>query len=63
MKRFEAPIMNIQKLANEEIIRTSVGCMVESLACLDCYCTSVQCSGTYVCEGLRCPILSSFEEF
>ena len=61
MKSFKAPIMNIQKLGAEEIIRTS-GCAVEILACLDCYCTSVQCEGTYVCEGLNCPTLSSIGE-
>ncbi len=58
MKRFETPVMSILKLGTEEIIRAS-GCMVEVLACIDCYCTSVTCDGTYTCTSQVCPILDT----
>lgn len=59
MKRFEAPVMRIQKLVSEEIVRTS-SCF-EIFACEDCYCTMVQCEAGYVCDGLKCPTLGDYD--
>ena len=59
MKDFTAPMMSVQRLEQEGIIATSNGCQVEVLACEDCYCTSVTCDGTYVCDAQRCPTLDS----
>ena len=59
MKRFEAPVMSIQKLVSEEIVRTS-GCF-EIFACEDCYCTAVQCESGYVCDGLKCSTLNDYD--
>ena len=58
MKKFEKPQMAIREFGTDEIIRTS-GCQVEVLACLDCYCTSVDCDSKYSCTSERCPILHS----
>lgn len=55
MKSFDVPMMQVQKLENEEILRTS-SCF-ESYACKECYCSLVQCGGTYTCTGLVCPTL------
>ena len=60
MKRFDVPVMKIQKLESEEIMRTSTGCF-ESFACKECYCGIVQCGGSYECSGLVCPSLSDFD--
>lgn len=57
MKKFDTPVMIIQKFGTEEIIRTST--CFEIFACLDCYCTSVTCDGTYICEAQNCPTLDS----
>ena len=51
--------MTIQRLEQEPVCGTST--CFEIYACVDCYCTVVQCDGTYVCEGLRCPKLSDYD--
>ncbi len=56
MKKFEIPSMKVQKLDSADIMTTSC---FEIFACEDCYCTSVTCEGTYVCDGLKCSILDS----
>ena len=56
MKKFEVPMMSIQRLGTEEIIRTS-GCQVEVQACVSCYCTEVTCDSGYVCTSEVCPTL------
>ena len=55
MRKFETPVMSIQKLVSEEIVRTS-SCF-EAHDCLSCYCVAVTCDGTYECIGLNCPSL------
>ncbi len=60
MKKFEVPMMSIQKLDSENIIRTSGNCF-ETFACTECYCELVQCGGTYECTGLRCNTLSDYD--
>ena len=59
MKKFVAPEMSVQRLDPEGIINTS-SCF-EKFACLDCYCQTVQCGGTYECKGLVCPTLSDYD--
>ena len=60
MKKFSVPTMTIQKLEDEDVMRTSGGCF-EINACVDCYCGIVTCEGTYGCDGLQCPTLSDFD--
>lgn len=55
MKKFEIPMMRVQRLEPENIMRTS-NCF-ESFDCKECYCRAVQCGGTFVCDGLVCPCL------
>lgn len=57
MKKFMNPVMSIQKLDKEEIIRTSGGTCFEIFQCVDCYCTAVTCDPVYTCDGLKCPSL------
>lgn len=59
MKKFVHPVMNVQRLEADDIVRTS-SCF-EIFACEDCYCTSVTCADAYVCEGLKCSILSDYD--
>ena len=61
MKRFAAPVMNVQRLEADDIVRTSGSHCFEIFACEDCYCTSVTCADTYVCDGLKCSSLSDFD--
>ena len=58
MKKFEIPRMKIQFLASEEIMGAS-DCF-EVHACIECYCTLVQCPVAYECSGLVCPTLSDY---
>ena len=60
MKKFGAPELNVQKLDAEEIISTSPVCF-EINACVDCYCTSVDCDDVFECGSLVCPTLSDFD--
>ena len=59
MKKFTAPEFTVQKLEFEGVISTS-SCF-EGFACTSCYCTAVQCDGTYVCDGLVCGSLSDYD--
>ena len=45
MKKFEAPMMDIQRFDSEEIIAAS-GCTVKALGCTSCYCVAVTCEHT-----------------
>lgn len=56
MKRFDTPVMSVQKLSTETII-TGSSCLVEVQACLDCYCVGVTCDSSYVCTSQVCPTL------
>ena len=60
MKKFENPRMSMLKLEMEDVMRTS-GLCFETFACKKCYCGVMQCSGTFVCDGLDCPTLSDFD--
>lgn len=51
MRKFEMPIMEIQRLASEDVL-TSSDCRVEALGCTSCYCVAVDC-GTY-CDAQTC---------
>jgi hypothetical protein len=51
-KEFNKPNMNILILQPEEMMLTS-SCF-EAHACEECYCSAVQCGGTYVCTGFKC---------
>ena len=42
MKRFEAPMMEMQKLPVEDVF-TASDCNIEALGCYSCYCISVDC--------------------
>ncbi len=60
MKKFNVPEMQIQKLEQEDIMRTST--CFETFACKSCYCSVVQCGiDTYGCVGLVCPTLSDYD--
>lgn len=54
MKKFEIPMMVIQRL-NAEFTTYSSDCMVEADVCLSCYCSGVTCEGKYSCDGFECP--------
>ena len=54
MRKFEAPNMKIQKLENEDFIRTS-SCY-QSHDCEGCYCGIVICNSGYDCTSLICPV-------
>ena len=58
MKKFEIPMMDIQRFDAEEAISTST--CYQSFACKDCYCTAVGCSWPYECNSLNCPTLGSY---
>lgn len=60
MKRFNIPVIEIQRLDPEEIIEGKSVCF-EKYACKECYCAAVQCGGTYLCTGLVCPTLSDYD--
>lgn len=51
MKRFETPVLEIQRLAPEDVFTTS--CTVEALGCDSCYCIGVVCD-EYSCNH-QCP--------
>lgn len=54
MKKFETPVLDVQKLDMEGIIATS--CQVcNTVGCLDCYCGSVTCDPPYSCDSRNCP--------
>ena len=59
MKRFDDPMMIIQHINPDEILRTSE-CWNEYLACIKCYETAAICPNGYGiehCSGLECPRL------
>jgi hypothetical protein len=51
MKRFETPMMEIQRLSTEDIFTNS--CTVEALGCTSCYCVAVTCDD-YTCSSHQC---------
>lgn len=54
MKRFEAPVMDIQRLDPEDAIATS--CQVcNTVGCIACYCGVVSCTPPYNCDSRVCP--------
>ena len=52
MRKFEVPIMRIQRLEKEDFMMTS-GCYL-IYTCEDCYCAIVTCASAYSCSGLKC---------
>ena len=54
MKRFTAPMMEIQRLEPEDVL-TSSDCTIESLGCTTCYCALVTCPSGYHCDSNTCP--------
>ena len=48
MKKFNAPIMEIQMLVPEDVF-TSSDCTVEALGCTSCYCVATICDD-YTCN-------------
>ena len=61
MKKFEFPVMSIQKLDAEDFMRTSTPSCFETFACTECYCGMVQCASGYECSGLVCNSLSDYD--
>lgn len=53
MKKFETPMMDIQRFNAEDTISTS-GCSVEAFDCSGCYCVRVDCDETYTPECSGC---------
>ena len=53
MKKFEVPMMNIQRLDAEDVIATSTVCAVEAFHCASCYCVAVDC-GSFTCGDNEC---------
>ena len=51
MKRFDAPMMEIQRLALEDVFTTS--CTTEALGCDSCYFVAVSCD-PYTCSTNVC---------
>lgn len=47
MKKFCAPLMEIQRLVPADVF-TNSACRVEVLGCWSCYCSAVGCDDTYV---------------
>ncbi|MBR0228357.1 MAG: hypothetical protein IJQ62_08410 [Clostridia bacterium] len=56
MKKFEVPMMDIQRFDTEDIIYTSKVCAVEAFNCPSCYCVAVDC-GEFTCDAnnFGCP--------
>ena len=54
MKRFTAPMMEIQRLEPEDVL-TGSDCTIESLGCTTCYCALVTCPSGYYCASNTCP--------
>ena len=52
MKKFEAPVMSIDKLDPTEVIATS-GCP-EAHSCKGCYCAIVDCDSAWSCNDVIC---------
>lgn len=53
MKRFEAPVMSVDRLDTAEVIATSSGCW-EAHECKNCYCGVVDCDDTWSCNKVIC---------
>ncbi|MBR4333743.1 MAG: hypothetical protein IKP72_13765 [Clostridia bacterium] len=47
MKKFEAPMMDVQRFGEEDIVASS-DCRTEALGCESCYVSAGQCGDTYV---------------
>lgn len=52
MRKFNAPLMEIQRLAQEDVF-TASNCRVEAEGCPSCYCVAVVCDD-YTCSH-TCP--------
>ena len=52
MNRFEAPMMEIQRLDPEDVFTNS--CLTEALGCDSCYCSGVICSSGYNSQCTGC---------
>ena len=50
MRRFEEPMMEIQRLDSEDIF-TASDCRTEALGCPSCYCSAVGCDS----HNSQCP--------
>ena len=51
MKKFELPMMEVQRFAPEDVFTTS--CRTEGLGCDSCYCVAVSCD-PYTCNTNYC---------
>ena len=52
-KRFEAPIMEVQRLAPDDVF-TGSDCRVEAKGCASCYCVAVTCNPFAGCDAVSC---------
>ena len=52
MRRFEVPTISIQRLDDEDFVRTS-GCF-QIFTCENCYCAIVTCPSGFSCSSLKC---------
>lgn len=52
MRKFEMPMMEIQRLTSEDVF-TASGCTVEALGCYSCYCIGVDCDD-FSCSSHDC---------
>ena len=55
MRKFEKPIIDIQRFNKEDFVMTSGTCP-QIHTCEDCYCAIVTCESAYSCSGLKCQI-------
>lgn len=55
MKKFDAPVMDIQRLDLDGIISTSSCQVCNTVGCIDCYCGVVACTPPYNCDSRNCP--------
>ena len=63
MKKFNVPVMDVQKLDPEGVIATSSCEVCNTVGCIACYCGVVDCETGYTCDSRVCPTYNSSTEW
>ena len=63
MKKFNVPVVDVQRLDLEGIIATSSCQVCNTVGCIDCYCGVVECEGVYTCDSRNCPTYDESDDF
>ena len=55
MKRFDTPVIDVQRINPDGVIATSTCQVCNTVGCIECYCGFVTCEGNYTCDSRVCP--------